>query len=230
MCPSAEQLLGQLALNDRVVPIAFHIDYFNDPWKDPFSDAKFSRRESQYSVIYDRENKLNNPSYLYLTPLVMIDGRFPMLGTDDAKAGKAMPKAKDAVRRALAEKPGVSLGLTLKTPRQGNERTLEVAVTPLIPELRGRDVLIAVIPFSASTTTRVASGELKGKTYTGRFVARGLNIQSATLTRSGKTLVTIPVTLPKDADLSRDGLVVIAQDEATGKVYQAATIRWAEKK
>ena len=148
MCPSAEQLLGQLALNDRVVPIAFHIDYFNDPWKDPFSDAKFSRRESQYSVIYDRENKLNNPSYLYLTPLVMIDGRFPMLGTDDAKAGKAMPKAKDAVRRALAEKPGVSLGLTLKTPRQGNERTLEVAVTPLIPELRGRDVLIAVIPFS----------------------------------------------------------------------------------
>ena len=32
MCPEAERLLGVLAArNSRVVPIAFHVDYFNDP-------------------------------------------------------------------------------------------------------------------------------------------------------------------------------------------------------
>jgi hypothetical protein len=32
MCPAAEHLLGALAERDRrIVPIAFHVDYFNDP-------------------------------------------------------------------------------------------------------------------------------------------------------------------------------------------------------
>ena len=37
MCPAAEKMLGALAERDRrIVPIAFHVDYFNDPWKDVF--------------------------------------------------------------------------------------------------------------------------------------------------------------------------------------------------
>ena len=40
MCPTAEKMLGALAeSNKEIVPIAFHVDYFNDPWKDVFSDA-----------------------------------------------------------------------------------------------------------------------------------------------------------------------------------------------
>ncbi len=32
MCPTAEKMLGALAERDRgIVPIAFHVDYFNDP-------------------------------------------------------------------------------------------------------------------------------------------------------------------------------------------------------
>ena len=38
MCPTAEEVLGALAERDsKIVPIAFHVDYFNDPWKDVFS-------------------------------------------------------------------------------------------------------------------------------------------------------------------------------------------------
>src|SRR4051794_40106184 len=45
MCPAAEEVLGALAERDRrVVPIAFHVDYFNRPWKDVFSDPLYSRR------------------------------------------------------------------------------------------------------------------------------------------------------------------------------------------
>ena len=46
MCPEAEKLLGALAEREgKIVPIAFHVDYFNDPWKDVFSDPLYSRRQ-----------------------------------------------------------------------------------------------------------------------------------------------------------------------------------------
>src|SRR5437868_694348 len=46
MCPEAEKILGQLAgRSERIVPIAFHVDYFNKPWKDPYSDALYSKRQ-----------------------------------------------------------------------------------------------------------------------------------------------------------------------------------------
>ncbi len=65
-------MLGQLPElgygPDRVVPLAFHVDYFNDPWKDPFSDPQFSRREAEYSRIYHGINKNTKPDVLYLTP------------------------------------------------------------------------------------------------------------------------------------------------------------------
>ena len=225
MCPSAEQLLGQLAGEPRIVPIAYHVDYFNDPWVDPFSDARFSRREMQYSVLYDRANKLDKPNYLYLTPLVMVDGRAPMVGKNDA-ATKA--RATDAIRRALAETPGVSIALALPDDRDGSgARTLEVSLAAVATELKGREVLVVVVPFSAKTSTRVGSGELAGRTYSGRFVARGFAVQAATVPATGKAVATFRVTPPKGFDPKSDGLVVIVQDDATGRVHQAATIPWA---
>ncbi len=67
MCPTAEKLLGALAEQDRgIVPIAFHVDYFNDPWKDIFSDPLYSRRQMAYNQLYA---KPKNPGYgLYYTP------------------------------------------------------------------------------------------------------------------------------------------------------------------
>src|SRR5262245_56785390 len=77
MCPSAEQLIGRLRTlgygPERVVPLVFHGDYFNDPWVDPFSDPQFSQREAEYSRLYDRANGLGKPDYLYFTPMLMVD-------------------------------------------------------------------------------------------------------------------------------------------------------------
>ena len=53
MCPAAESMLGALAEQDRrIVPIAFHVDYFDDPWKDEFSDPQYSRRQMAYNRLY----------------------------------------------------------------------------------------------------------------------------------------------------------------------------------
>src|SRR4051812_36680135 len=70
MCPAAEKILGALAEKERgIVPIAFHVDYFNDPWKDVFSDPLYSRRQMTYNELYKGPK---NPDYgLYYTPMLM---------------------------------------------------------------------------------------------------------------------------------------------------------------
>src|SRR3954462_12986927 len=105
MCPEAEKILGELARRtDRIVPIAFHIDYFDKPWKDPFSDALHSRRQMAYNALY---TKPKHPEYgLYYTPMLMIDGEQSINGRDPAGA-------EAAIRRALARKPQVAIGTTL---------------------------------------------------------------------------------------------------------------------
>ena len=63
-----------------MVPIALHVDYFNDPWKDPFSDKLYSERQAAYNALYTRPK---NPEYgLYYTPMVMVDGLQTVNGRD----------------------------------------------------------------------------------------------------------------------------------------------------
>ena len=54
-CPPASDLLGRLAElgfgPDEIVPVNFHVNYFNEPWADPYSDAVYSRRQWSYNVV-----------------------------------------------------------------------------------------------------------------------------------------------------------------------------------
>src|SRR5262249_27567539 len=114
---------------DRVVPLAFHVDYFNDPWKDPFSDAKYSEREMAYDRVYNRGRAPDDRVSLYSTPMLMVDGRTPMLGSNRAKA-------KTTIDRALAEKPGVELDLALEeNPGEANRKVLTLDIAPKAPGL-----------------------------------------------------------------------------------------------
>src|SRR5438132_10574049 len=75
-CPPADAVLARLH-QKRPLPgvqllvLSEHVDYWNDlGWKDPFSDALFTERQSRYgSRIY--------------TPQVVVDGRTDVLGSDE---------------------------------------------------------------------------------------------------------------------------------------------------
>ena len=105
MCPAAEKMLGVLADQDKkIVPIAFHVDYFNDPWKDVFSDPLYSQRQRAYNQLY---TKPKNAEYgLYYTPMMMIDGEQSVNGRDAASA-------QAAIRQVLARKPAVAIDVDL---------------------------------------------------------------------------------------------------------------------
>ncbi len=121
MCPTAEKVLGALAERDRrIVPIAFHVDYFNDPWKDVFSDPLYSQRQMSYNQLY---TKPKNREYgLYYTPMLMIDGEQSVNGRDAASA-------QAAIRQALAKKPAVRLDAALDLKADGLSGIATIKVT-----------------------------------------------------------------------------------------------------
>lgn len=65
-CPPADRWLSRLAANSGVVPLAFHVDYWDKlGWRDPFAQAAFSQRQRA------RNSGLG---WVY-TPQVMLDGK-----------------------------------------------------------------------------------------------------------------------------------------------------------
>lgn len=71
-CPPAEQwtslFLNYQGLWDKVVPMVFHVDYWDDlGWKDPFAQRAFSRRQRAY--------KREGLSKAVYTPGFMVNGR-----------------------------------------------------------------------------------------------------------------------------------------------------------
>src|SRR5215218_308267 len=71
-CPPADRWFGELPARnfrgDRVVPLAFHVDYWNQlGWIDPFSQASFSVRQRQQS----NRRGLN----FVVTPQLLLNGQ-----------------------------------------------------------------------------------------------------------------------------------------------------------
>ena len=128
-CPPASDLLGKLTElgvdRDRIVPLNLHVDYFNQPWPDPYSDASYTRRQCDYNGVQRRDD-------LRITPLLMVDGRQPLFGSDRTIAVAA-------IEQALKMPPEVALDL--KLDGMGNRKTALVKVAARSPEVAGRALL-----------------------------------------------------------------------------------------
>lgn len=213
-CPPANEFLGELSRlgfgPDQIVPVAFHVDYFNEPWVDPFSDKDYSKRESAYNSVLKRKD-------LYFTPMMMVDGRYPMLGSN-------RPEAATSIRKALAEKPGVSLRMDLG--RDGSERPLKVEAAAMAPRVAGRELMIGVAVTEGPVSTRVPSGENAGKTLVEHFAVRSFAYKAAKLDPSGSRTFTFPLKLGPGSVASNCRVAAFVQDWDEGMVYQAESIPW----
>ena len=90
-CPPADKLLANLDRTQpvngvRVIALSEHVDYWNHlGWKDPFSSAEFSRRQTDYAQALGGKD-------IY-TPQMIVDGRIELVGSRQQGALEAITKA-----------------------------------------------------------------------------------------------------------------------------------------
>ena len=217
-CPPASDLLGKLFElgdgADRIVPLNFHVDYFNQSWPDPYSDASYTRRQCDYNGVQRRDD-------LQITPLLMVDGRQPLFGSDRTIAVAA-------IEQALKMPPEVALDL--KLDGMGNRKTVSVKIAARSPEVAGRELLIGMALTEDPVTTKVLRGENAGLTLVEHHVVRRLDHKFLKLDRTGSRTLTFPIELPSGRDGTRFRVTVFAQDRANGNVYQADELPWNPRK
>jgi hypothetical protein len=198
-CPPADVLVSELshdaALRGRVIPLTFHVDYWDRlGWRDPFSSSEWSRRQYTYAHALRV-----NSAY---TPQMVVGGARQFVGSNRAAL-------EDALVALSQRKPPGNVQVTAR--RQGAKATIEVHANGT------GDVVLAV--FDNSAPTPVGRGENAGRTIPNDVTVRRL-VHVGTLT--GNMLVR---TITVDVDPAwRDlGVAVFLQDEETLAIGAAAS-------
>lgn len=211
-CPPADKLLADLDQTQpikgvQVIALSEHVDYWNRlGWKDPFSSAQFSQRQTDYARALGIED--------YYTPQMIVDGRTEFVGSKRGTALDAIAKA------ALASKANVSLAVKTLA---ANSITMTVQVQNLPAISRGdkADVMLAIT--ESNLVSKVARGENSGRELAHSSVTRKL-IKIGDI--AGKTFSAQPsVRLESFWKRQQLKAVVFVQERISRRVLGAAAIK-----
>jgi hypothetical protein len=161
-CPPADKLLTDLdqaksVVGASVIVLSEHVDYWNRlGWKDPFSSAEFSRRQSEYGRLFGGDD-------IY-TPQMVVDGRIGFVGSNAAKARQEIASA------AREPKATVSVAVSAST---ANSAKLAVRVSN-VPPVSGDDVDVVLAITESRLSSKVSKGENAGRQLAHTAVTRKL--------------------------------------------------------
>ncbi len=176
-CPPAETWLSRLKGDPRLwtefVPVAFHVDYWDNlGWKDRFAAGAFTNRQREYGARWGGDS-------IY-TPEFVLDGReWRGLGTPPAPGRGADPGALSATVR-------------------GDGRTVTVSFAPTNQPKAAREAFVTLLGFDLRSS--VKAGENRGRALSHDFVALGWERKPLAVGASGRQEVTFHLPeAPKDA-------------------------------
>jgi hypothetical protein len=194
-CPPADALLGELARRGDVLPLAFHVDYWDRlGWKDPYSSAAATQRQRAYARLLD--------SATVYTPQMVVDGRTDVVGSYRADVLQAIDQARAA---------SVTVPLELAAADDG----LRVRVGAGRPD--ARRATLWLIGFDRRHETAIGAGENGGRTLAEWHIVRGF--EPLAEWTGAATDATVPA-----AALARYERVALVLQEAGGRVLGAATV------
>src|SRR6476659_4167205 len=82
-CPPADRLLAELARDQSLVALSWHIDYWDYlGWKDTFSQPAFTSRQKAYGVV--------RGDWEVYTPQVVVNGVSQVVGSDRSEIDAAV--------------------------------------------------------------------------------------------------------------------------------------------
>jgi hypothetical protein len=171
-CPPADALLGKFAMahDDQVLPIAFHVDYWNRlGWKDPFSNASYSQRQRAYANQFHLDG--------VYTPQAIVNGKRQMVGSDASLLAAAVADAK-------AITPTASINI-ISIQQQADSIHVQYNIAGAYSDATLQAVLV-----QEQVETQIKAGENKGLSLTNYHIARDLKEVPATAT--GQLYLQIP--------------------------------------
>lgn len=156
-CPAADRLLSRLGELPNVIPLAFHVDYWDHlGWKDPFSSRAWSERQERYAAVLHQGR-------LY-TPQAVIDGRTHIVGSDSSRLERLLE-----LRRRESPAFDLQAGWTGTDPL-----TLRVE-TETLRDIGG-EVQLTVAIVESGLETPVRRGENARRVLRNDFVVRSLRV------------------------------------------------------
>jgi hypothetical protein len=137
-CPPAEVIVNELAQRSNVLPLTFHVDYWDElGWRDRYSLAAATERQRMYARTLRR-------SSVY-TPQMVIDGSRDIVGSRRAAVMQAVSGRRDGVATSVSV----------------NSETIQIHVRGG-SDAATADVLL--VGYLREATTPIGRGENSGRT------------------------------------------------------------------
>ena len=202
-CPPADRWLsglGTAAGSGRVVPLAFHVNYWDYiGWKDAFASDRATERQRAIAGAAGAR-------HVY-TPQVVLGGRDFPSWRESGSTG-----AIEAIQRMAAP---VTIELSLKVDRaQGIE---VVSIASANPAVRPDDLVLLVAATQNGLASRVTAGENRGERLAHDFVVRDFAVHRG-LARATSTFKPAP-----GWNLERMSVAAFVQNARTGQILQAVS-------
>ena len=200
-CPPADENLSELYQDAKksgakIYTLAWNVDYWNRlGWKDPFSKAEYSQRQS----IYVQALKLQSA----YTPQMVINGETEFVGSNQNKTA-------DVIKKCISTQNEYTLTLGSASTTDGDVRKISYRIDG---NIEGKNIVVAIV--QNDLVTKVKNGENSGKTLKNDRVVLWFNTIIAK--NSGA------IELPKDFTYQKSGtdVIVFLQEIQSKKIVAA---------
>ncbi len=148
-CPPADRILGELAEDDDVIALAFHVDYWDYlGWKDEFGSPANTKRQKAYAHAMGERS--------VYTPHMVIGGQEHVVGSRGMKVAKAIQRHQ---RTAMP--------VTVRVEREGDSVAIRADGAGNLPNM-----IVHLATYTPKATVDVRRGENAGRTLTYHNVVR----------------------------------------------------------
>ena len=210
-CPSADEWVSKLPskglTSDRIVPLAFHVDYWNYlGWRDVFSQSNFAERQRQTAQI-------NRSGFVY-TPQLVLNGK-------DYRRGILWDDTNERIKEINQQKPLADISLILSAPSVDQLHVSGEIVVPGALVRQNAQAYLAL--FENNLSNDIKAGENSGRTLHHDFVVREL-LGPISLDQQGNARFQQTFNLKSRWKLQDSGVVAFVQNNRSGEVLQALAL------
>ncbi|MGH1397679.1 MAG: DUF1223 domain-containing protein [Alphaproteobacteria bacterium] len=191
-CPPADALLTQLSHNPNIIPLSFHVTYWDSPRiQNPLSHEFATDRQKRYQRALSTRN--------LFTPQMIVNGKVSFVGTNRGDLQNALKSAKPLHRIDVRKMGAGAIEITL----------------PDLPDDQYLNYTLTLVGVKAAQTMRVERGENRGKTITYTNAVNHIQPLGSWIGNPARRVISLP------PGVEIEQITVLAQAGGYGEIVAA---------